>query len=491
VTTAGTAARAGRALPAAAWLMLAALGLRVWDWNNPVLGLDEQWYLLVGDRMWRGAVPYIDLWDRKPVGLFLLYAGFRLLPGDGVLAYQVVATLAAGATAAVVRRAALVAGAGPLGAGAAGLLYLAGLSVLGGQGGQAPVFYNLPMTVAALLTLGLFVGRNLPDARAVLRSGVLACALAGVAIQIKTSAAFEGAFFGVAHLWALRRAGLGHAGVARSAALLALVGLAPTLAAAAAYAMMGVRALDAFWFANFVSILLRQPYPPLVVAGKLVGDLALLLPLLVPAGVALWRRRTRRPGGTGVRSAAALWLAAAVAGFVAIGTFHDHYALPLLAPLAVVAAPALDEAAAALACLGVAGLLLAADALRRPDDAASERRLAQVVRARSAPGRCPWIASGNPIAYLLADACIPTPYAFPNTLMHRTERGATGIDEAAEAHRILAARPPMLAVAIRRRMPWNPATLAALRAAIARDYRLLYRERRRRSVLLVFVPRAR
>src|SRR3546814_7596042 len=43
---------------------------------------DEQFYLLIGDRMlnW-GATPYVDIWDRKPVGLFLLYSGIRLLGG--------------------------------------------------------------------------------------------------------------------------------------------------------------------------------------------------------------------------------------------------------------------------------------------------------------------------------------------------------------------------------------------------------------------------
>jgi hypothetical protein len=48
-----------------------------------------------------GALPYVDIWDRKPIGLFLLYAAIRLLGGDGILAYQVTATAFAVATAAV------------------------------------------------------------------------------------------------------------------------------------------------------------------------------------------------------------------------------------------------------------------------------------------------------------------------------------------------------------------------------------------------------
>src|SRR3546814_2283430 len=41
-----------------------------------------------------GATPYVDIWDRKPVGLFLLYSGIRLLGGDGIVQYQIVALLA-------------------------------------------------------------------------------------------------------------------------------------------------------------------------------------------------------------------------------------------------------------------------------------------------------------------------------------------------------------------------------------------------------------
>ena len=92
-------------------LAAVALALRAWDFGNPVIHVNEQYYLLVGDRMLHGAVPYLDIWDREPIGLFALYAAMRLLPGNGVLAYQLVATLFASATAYIVWRAALRTGA--------------------------------------------------------------------------------------------------------------------------------------------------------------------------------------------------------------------------------------------------------------------------------------------------------------------------------------------------------------------------------------------
>ena len=94
-----------------AGILLFTVLLRVWDFGNPVIHVDEQFYLLVGDRMLHGAVPYLDIWDRKPIGLFLLYAFFRLLPGDGILAYQFAACASAALTALIVREGARSVGA--------------------------------------------------------------------------------------------------------------------------------------------------------------------------------------------------------------------------------------------------------------------------------------------------------------------------------------------------------------------------------------------
>ena len=109
-------------------IMLAAVVLRGWDFGNPVIHVDEQYYLLVGDRLLHGAVPYIDIWDRKPVGLFLLFAAIRLLPGDGIVAYQLVATACRRRDRdASSPRGARTLGASRRGALAAGVAYLIGL----------------------------------------------------------------------------------------------------------------------------------------------------------------------------------------------------------------------------------------------------------------------------------------------------------------------------------------------------------------------------
>ena len=116
--------------------------------GDPTIHVDEQFYLLVADRMWHGALPYVDIWDRKPILLFLIYAALRPFSPDGIVAYQTGALLFATATAFFI---VLIASrfANQIGALLAGIAYLLYLPVLGGAGGQSPVFYNLFMAIGA------------------------------------------------------------------------------------------------------------------------------------------------------------------------------------------------------------------------------------------------------------------------------------------------------------------------------------------------------
>lgn len=451
--------RPGPAVRAGGVLLAVAFALRWWDFGSPVIHLDEQFYLLVGQRMLDGAVPYIDIWDRKPIGLFLLYAGLAALPGNAIWTYQIAATVTAAATGWVVWRAAGVLGADRRSALAAGIAYLLWLSLLGGRGGQSPVFYNLPVAIGGLLTLRL----PARSVRGTIVSGAAACLLAGVAIQLKYAPLVEGAFFGLAHIWRLRQLRARWIG---PALLWAAAGLLPTVLALGWYAARGAAALDAFWFANFVSILRRPGYPALQLLRRLAGIATILSPLIGAAIVAGIRGRLS-PLILG-------WVAAAVGGFVAIGTFFDHYALPLVAPLAVAAALGFASVARLAAIVLAAGaLIFAVVRVRVPDEDAGVRAVAHLMRV-NAHGGCPYVFVGDSILYSLAGTCLPTAYAFPYTLAYSTEQGATGTDEGAEVARIMAARPPVVVTSTRRMKIWNRASRAALQVALARDYRVVY-----------------
>lgn len=437
---------------AAAVLLVAAFAIRSLQFGNPYIQVDETFYLLVGDRMLHGAVPYVDIWDRKPVGLFLIYAAIRLLGGVGIVQYQVVATLFAAATAIAVMRVARPMAGRPA-ATLAGVCYLLMLGTVGGTGGQSPVFYNLPVAVAALLVARLERDRAASPAR-VRWTGAAAMLLVGLAMQIKYSPVFEGVFLGVVllrHGW--RAHGGRVAGVAADAALWIALALAPTAAALAWYAAHGQA--RAFLYANFLSIGSRNPEPGWLLAKRLLKTLKrLALPLAAIALAAAWGAWRHRAQGPATWRFALGWFGAALLGYLLFGSYFDHYALPLLVPMAVLIAPALAErrwrfAGAQLATVllvvgGIAYATTARHSQRRHGGWPRAEAITATLRTQMDGTGSLYVWGGDTTPYLLTGAAIPTRWPFPSHLSLKREEGAIGTDQLAEIRRIMDARPRVL-----------------------------------------------
>ena len=466
-----------------ALLVLATFLIRARYLGNPLIDVDEQFYLLVGDRMLHGALPYVDIWDRKPIGTFLLYAAIRLLGGGGIVEYQLVASAFVAATAVTIAtiarrisspRAALV----------AGLAYVPALAMNGGAGGQTPVFYNLPMALAALILIDLAMARR--DPATIRRRGMRAMLLVGVAMQIKYTALFEGLYFGLALLALSWRAAPRRPGILADMLLWVAVALLPTLAALAYYAAIG--ALPAFFYANFVSIAERNPGALSERMEDLRHIIVRITPFLATIAAGEWLLRRdgapwlRRRGGRDGHLFAIGWLAAALLGFAAFGTFYPHYALPLLVPLAVASAPCFTivhrqigraMGTFVLAVLFIAYPLDAAKLERRHGDAADADALAGVIAAHM-QGRCPYVFSGDPIDYYLADACLPSRWPFPAHLSLAHEAKALGVDPIVETKRIMDGRPPVVVDRTGTGADANPVVDHLVRSRLVHDYRLIY-----------------
>jgi hypothetical protein len=446
-------------------LLAAAFLLRAPAFGDPAYKLDEEFYLFVGDRMLHGFVPYVDIWDRKPIGLFLIYAAARLLGGAGFVQYQVLATLCAAGTAmclfALSRRVA-----GSAGALVGGLLYLIWIEIAEGGGGQSPVFYNLPMSGAAALLI-------LPSGRRARLRAFAAMLLVGIAIQIKYSAVFEGVFFGMVAAWQAWRRD------PRAALLevpaLALTALAPTMLAIAAYATIGH--LPEFWFANFTSIFLRGDTPPAELQHRTQMALLRLVPLSACAIVAAWHVLRTNPSAESRAwlTFMGLWCGAAIAGFFALGVLYSHYLLPVFVPFAGASGPALRRWPLGPGLLGIAAWL-PAQTLNWPDRATTARSqhqmasLSALVPANVATG-CMHMFDGPPILYYLTHACTVTRFAFPDHLSAANEAGATGVDPVIETKRVLAARPLVITIGDADVRPPNRKTFAIMREGLARSYR--------------------
>lgn len=438
---------------------LAALATRLPMFGDPVIYTDEEFYLLVGTRILHGAVPYVDIWDRKPIGLFLLYAGMKALGGTGVLAYQIVGTAFVVATAAVIGRIALYV-TGRFGATCAGLAYIIWLNLGHAGAGQSPIFYNLPMALAGLITLRACLGKMRPFTN-LTAAGAGAMLLAGLAMQIKYSAVFEGIFFGLTFLWLSLRAN-GLPGAVLRGLLWVLVALLPTLAALLTYIAMGYG--QDFIFANFVSIVERSSD---AAAGLLLYRLALIMAVLVPLLLCVML-----PSCESVARRFLLWwLAASLFGLLIFGTYLHHYLLPVLVPASAAAASFFGQRRWRLATLGLLGVVFViSDGMMVTSLAhhGTQRQFEAIIRAIDPVG-CLYVYSGEPAFYDATTACIPTRFAFPSHLSRLAEAHAVGADQTAEVARVLATRPTTIMIGPPH---WdeNWAARRMVLAALAEDY---------------------
>jgi hypothetical protein len=454
--------------PRLAILFVVALLARAVTFGNPILHVDEQFYFTVADAMRHGALPYVDIWDRKSLGLFLVYLPAAMFgPHWGIYAYQALALASGVTTAWLVARLADRAG-WSRGALVAGLLYIVWIDFVDGQGGQAPVFYNT-LVAAAVLLAGPRREPGVPWAR-----GMGAMALIGLALQVKYSCVFEGSWIGLWLLWTAWRNGARIAAVAGYAAVLVAVALVPTLAALGVYAALGHA--DAFLYANFWSILARRSDPISETIGNLAQVMLCLAPLLAMSVPGLKARPETRDGNAW-RWFLGGWLAFSLLGLLMFGSWFNHYALPVIAPAACCSAAFVARGIwgrrigwALFAVAGVASTWLVAT---MPAKRGTPGQFAVLVAAVGRGPGCLYVYGNDPMLYPATGRCTVSRYLFPSHLTLAREAGSIGVDQYAEVSRIFDRRPAVVIVPpASPALGEQPAIRALAMARLGQAYRL-------------------
>lgn len=424
-------------------LLIIGLALRIATFGDPNLHVDEAWYFLVGQEMHHGAIPYVTIWDRKPVGLFLLYYLFAGI-STNVLAYQIPAWLFASATAWVIARIA-ARWTNAQGAVLAGAAYLLMLGPLEGFGGQTPVFYNLLIAGAAWLVL-----QSIEDVDAG-RPGwrmIAAMALAGTALTFKQTTMFEGAFFGLFAAWRLWRSDAKRTLVAGWVLLWLALGMAPTALTAAWYAWNGF--WDEYWQAMVGSNLTKVKPTIEIVAASALRVVLRLYPLVALTWLGFTASKLEKP--LGKENVLYLgWTISAACGVLIIPNFYLHYALPILVPLAASSSLAFGRRDIGLFVgLCVIGFCCF---LQRPFDFDHSRQsinsmtaLSHYVETSDKAGGLV-IYDGPPLLYLLTNNHPTTPLAFPHHLNHAIEKDVSQYSTRDEVRRIITMRPRVIVMA--------------------------------------------
>lgn len=464
----------GRTRASFNWIVLAvfvlvALVTRATWFGDPVADFDEQIYSLIGWRMTQGDVPFVDLWDRKPFGLFLIFAASHAIFGPGPIAYQAVALMfgLGGAWLVYLLSLRLV---DRVSATVAGSLYLMLLAAYGSYSGQTEVFHAPLM----LLTAWLVIDWRRDDA---VRRALLAMLVAGATLQVKYTVLPQCAFFGTYALYGRWRMQASFREIAALAAAFALLGILPTALVAAWFAAQGQ--FDAFWFANFISFFSREPSE----FGRFwPGHIKGALPIATIATVGIYSAlRLNPPRDRRVYAFFLGWALAAFASVILPSTIYLYYYGALAAPAVLVALPLIDRSSPAKwfpAALLMVSLLVIINPPERYSHATSERlaekRLSDAIRPFVSSGReCLYIFDGPTALYRTTESCLPTRFIYPDHLNNALERNALGVSQVAEVRRILLTRPAVIVTASHPVTPQCQECLALVRNTARASYRPL------------------
>lgn len=461
----------------AGWLAIliivgAAIATRVVTFGNPLVDMDDQFYWLVGRSWLNGEWPILDIWDRKPVGLFLLYAGIASIDRS-ILAVQFAALAAAAGTAFLIRQAALSI-ARSCSALLAAVTYLMFLPVFGGQSGQSPVFYNLFMAGAAVLLLRASAEGNPAKVQ---QRAYAAMLLSGLALVCKQVSVAEGVYFGLAFLWLFRRLGMPIGKIVGTGIFMVGIALLPTVMGAALFLMRGEQGVEAYVQASYWSIFTKTAGGGQSLTNGVYYLLIFGGALIVAAAIGVATSPTN--DGDRVRQRLITgWIGAAIVGYLLVPYFLPHYALPLLVPLSVMAARAFDRSIGLLLFLALAASCLMTgrltDITENRGAAADYKQLtATIEKARH--GSCVYIANGPVSIYNWVPRCPVTPYVFPFHLTLATEATAVNVEQAHEIAKIFAARPGIVLTQDDKASKQTSAVRELLARELAANYRLVSR----------------
>ena len=472
--------RRGQAPPVLVALGFVALAvvLRLPALAYSVLNYDESMYLLMGDEMRQGFLPYTTLCDLKPVGLFAVFALVSALPVDGVVAGRLVSSVVVGLTAFLLRHLAARLlddrdrRVGP----AAGLAYVVFSLATGGLSSQAELFTNL------LATLGLAIAlAAVRDGEGSPRTGLMALAglVLGAGVQVKQVVLFDMLAFLAGYLLLTTPRPALLVGRAREAwpalAALGAAAVLPTLAVMLVYAASGH--WDAWVAGNLAThrAFYGEDTGPAIAWEAGLHVMVEQAPLWLAALLALLLGWRLARGGAERRALAflLLWAAAIGVGQVFLRWMADHYFLQFLPPLSLLAGFMLGRAVLAhvgrpaarrvllgvLVALGVFALarnpIVNAAYVARDRHLGGEtwagdaaRQVAADIRRDLRPGDAVYVVGRMPIVYHLTGAEIPTRFAFTGlpSRLYPGRDGCPWVEPAAEMRRVLDTRPRFIVV---------------------------------------------
>ncbi|HEY9630391.1 MAG TPA: glycosyltransferase family 39 protein [Coleofasciculaceae cyanobacterium] len=513
-----------------------AVFFRFWTFFQSGLDWDESLYLLVSQSMLDGDIPYVGIWDNKPVGIYLLYILSFLLFGKSIFAIRLLSCGAIAATCYVLYHfSQLWAGNAKLMGVIAALLYIVSTLQNGGTAANTEIFFIPFVATAYYWVAAQWQERT----QSVSRWRYFAIGLClGIAFIIKYVVIYDLVaillllavpfFLTPSHIAPLqsRHQYFQRAGVF----LILLLGfLLPFFLMASFFVLTG--SFSDFFYANFTANKIRnidRNFSLRVVIEALVFQLRKNFPLWI--GLALiWPALFKQISSTERRLSLIIlvWILIPLLGVLLTFkvNFYDHYFLPLLPPLSLITAfflvkllgernalsdrnprrSNLPETSHAEPSPGwritrslarkylpllcaialLIGFYAAADLQKSakffyfsyikgvPHYQDKAAEVSAYLQPRIQPDNYIYVADYDPVVYFLSKAKIPTRYAYPFFLMGENLPKVAGANSMQELSALMQKRPLYVVMSARtKEEEHNRLFYSKLKAWLEQDYSL-------------------
>jgi hypothetical protein len=452
----------------ARWIDAAAIAMFVLIVRLPgfpasSLDWDESCYVLLAQQILSGHIPYVTMFDQKPLGAPLLFAFAMGLFGKNLMVIRLLGAISVLATCLMLRSLASLVGLSRMSALGTALLYGSFSTQCSGLQGT-----NIEILIAPFTTGAFLIAFRNQFALSVARRTavfIVTGVLFGIAIQLKYLPVISAAamYLALVTVW-LATKSINF----RSAILLGCVFggvcLLPTISAVATYWWLGH--LDEFLLANFgfMPSYVRVVEPFSAMVPRIIHNVAAISLLIVLAGTAVVRKSLDHR----TMFIVILWLIAEAVALAAPWKFWDHYFLLLLPPLCLLAGSYFDSLMRSVAAcmessrktqiivlravmtavilaplVDVASWIIRGDLqISQPD---MPRQVAEVLQTDTLPGKTVWVVDYKPIIYFLSGIDSPTRFPFPPSLVGSLS-SYNGSHPDREVRRILAMKPTYLII---------------------------------------------
>jgi 4-amino-4-deoxy-L-arabinose transferase-like glycosyltransferase len=430
------------------------------------LGQDEGLYLAVANTMLRGGRLYTDVWDNKPIGIFMVYAAIIKLFGISTFAINLASAIVVFVSSCLVcligRE---VVGAWRPGVIAAFILpaYMLGLGANGvANGANTELFMMVPQGLSVWLLVRHLNHSHTPGQH--LRMALVFGLLQGLLFQMKFPAVFEAAALGSVFAIGVWR-DCRRVAVVLAAVTVSVIGFFVCTAVVFLY-FLRAGGLKDMIFSNFIAsrLYVSSPFgiddfPHAIVMT--MRRTSYFFPLIVATMVFLIGYVRRGAAGLDRLPVALLcaWMAGALMSATSTGYFRYFYYITLAMPLVLLGSLALNWALVRRPGWGSHGMVLAVILLaayplgehirRTPylllsDDYRLVERLVPLARSIAPAGSLTFFADLNPVLYPLTDTVPATRY--PQAIAHVFDEPALfGVNPTAELTRTFDRRPVLIA----------------------------------------------